>query len=325
MGDHVADYVLRYADGSEHVQPIRRRFAIQQARIGWGASPFAAVPMHADRVVASAAEDQAAGRLSSVGYGRGETRHGSGRDGGQDLAWLYALPNPHPDRPIDAVELRPGAERCAVYGIATTDLTEHPLRPGTRRKLRLDLTPGATFGADGQLAGLEMDLGTIISARPALDYDSAIWTDGDGATAPDVQPAVSATRALVEYAAHSDATLYLSDRAYLLRELEAGPAMVAAAERPVKIRVVERGSSQPVAVRLHLHGAAGEYLPPKGNHRTRQRQLVRGQLRRVRQRRQPVCLHPRRVRGGPAARRRLCGDRPRLRGAPAANARDRRP
>ena len=36
----------------------------------------------------------------------------------------------------------------------------------------------------------------------------------------------------------------------------------------MKITVTERGSSQPVAVRLHLHGAAGEYLPPKGNHRT---------------------------------------------------------
>ena len=184
------------------------------------------------------------------------------------VAWLYALPNPHPDRPIDAVELRPGAERCAVYGIATTDLTDHPLRPGTRRKVRLDLPPGASFGADRQLAGLELDLGTIISARPALDYDHAGWTDGDGATAPDVQPAVSTTRALVEYAAHPDAKLHAGGRAHPLRELETGTAAVAAAERPVKIRVVERGSSQPVAVRLHLHGAAGEYLPPKGNHRT---------------------------------------------------------
>ena len=44
LGDHVADYVLRYADGSEHVHPIRRRFAIQQARIGWGASPSPRCP-----------------------------------------------------------------------------------------------------------------------------------------------------------------------------------------------------------------------------------------------------------------------------------------
>ena len=276
LGDHVADYVLRYADGSEHVHPIRRRFAIQQARIGWGASAFAAVPMYEDRVVASAAEDEAAGRLSTVGYGRGETRHGSGRDGGRDLAWLYALPNPHPDRPIDAVELRPGAERCAVYAIAATDLTDHPLRPGTRRKLRLDVPPGASFGADRQLAGLELDLGTIISARPALDYDHAGWTDGDGATAPDVQPAVSATRALVEYAAHPDAKLHAGGRAYPLRELEdrlgRGGRGGATGEDPRRgTRLVSAGRGAPSPARR------GRRVPsPEGEPPHRQRQLVRG-------------------------------------------------
>ena len=267
LGDHAADYVLRYADGSEYAHPIRRRFAIQQARIGWGASPFAAVPMYADLAFASAAEDQAAGRLAARGYGRGETRHDSGRDA-ERLAWLYALPNPHPDRAIEAVELRPGSERCAVYGIAATAVADHPLRPGTRRKLLLDLPPGAAFDAGGHLPGLELDLGTIISARPALDYDHTAWIGGAGAPAPNLQPAVSTTRALVEYAAHPAARLYAGGRGYDVRALEAGPLAVAAAARPVTIRVVERGGSQPVAVRLHLHGAAGEYLPPKGNHRT---------------------------------------------------------
>ena len=36
---------------------------------------------------------------------------------------------------------------------------------------------------------------------------------------------------------------------------------------PVAIRVVEKGTEMPVAVRLHMHGEAGEYLPPKGYHR----------------------------------------------------------
>ena len=251
--------------------PIRRRFAIQQARVGWGASPFAAVPLLADQVTASSAEDQAAGR-SPAAYGRGETRHNSGRDTGPG-GWLYALPNPHPDRAIDAVELRPASEPCAVYGIAATELTDHPLRPGTRRKLVVELAPGMSFNRAGELEGVDIDLGTVISARRALDYDAAKWRSGTA----NVQPAPSATRALIEYAAHPAANLYLGDRAVALQEL-AGEvsessgasyaAAVASAERPVKITVIERGSSQPVAVRLHLHGAAGEYLPPKGNHRT---------------------------------------------------------
>ena len=263
LGDHVADYLLRYADGTEHVHPIRRRFAIQQPRIGWGASPFAAVPLLADQVTPSAAEDQAAGRRPAAAYGRGETRHGSGRDAGPG-GWLYALPNPHPLRSISAVVLRPADEHCVVYGIATTELADHPLRPGTRRKLSLELATGMEFNAAGELEGIDLDLGTVISARPALDYDTAAWRSGT----PDVQPAASTTRVLVEYAAHPAAKLYQGGRAVALQELAGSSAVVAAAERPVKIRVTERGSPQPVAVRLHLHGAAGEYLPPKGYHRT---------------------------------------------------------
>ena len=268
LGDHVADYVLRYADGTEHAHQIRRRFAIQQARIGWGASPFAAVPLLADQVTASAAEDQAAGRTPRVAYGSGESRHRSSRDAGGPGGWLYALPNPHPDRAIDAVVLRPVAEACVVYGIAVTGLADHPLRLGTRHKLSLDLEPGMRFNGAGELEGIDVDLGTVISARPALDYDALAWRSGT----PNVQPAASATRALVEYAAHPAATLYLEGRAVALRELAGSPAAVAVAvavaDRPVRIRVTERGSAQPVAVRLHLHGGAGEYLPPKGYHRT---------------------------------------------------------
>jgi hypothetical protein len=272
LGDHVADYVLRFADGTEHVHAIRRRFAIQQARVGWGASPFAAVPLLPDRVVASSAEDRAAGRTPLANYGHGETRHNSGRDAGPG-GWLYALPNPHPDRAIDAIELRPADEPCAVYGIAATGLTDHPLRPGTRCKVVVEVPPNMSFNGAGELEGVDIDLGTVISARRVLDYDAAQWRSGT----PNVQPLLSAARALVEYAAHPAAKLYLGDRAVPLQDLPGagakakGPshaAAVAPAERPVKITVTERGSSQPVAVRLHLHGAAGEYLPPKGNHRT---------------------------------------------------------
>ena len=34
-GEHLADYILRYADGSEHRQPIRRRFEISEPSNGW--------------------------------------------------------------------------------------------------------------------------------------------------------------------------------------------------------------------------------------------------------------------------------------------------
>jgi hypothetical protein len=39
------------------------------------------------------------------------------------------------------------------------------------------------------------------------------------------------------------------------------------AERPVRLLVVDKTSRQPLACRLHLHGPAGDYLPPLGHHR----------------------------------------------------------
>ena len=39
------------------------------------------------------------------------------------------------------------------------------------------------------------------------------------------------------------------------------------ATRRVKLRVVEKGSSRPVPVKLHVHGESGEYLAPADRHR----------------------------------------------------------
>ena len=57
-------------------------------------------------------------------------------------------------------------------------------------------------------------------------------------------------------------------------------------------RLVAAGRRAPPPARRGRRVPAPEGQPPH-----RQRQLVRGQLRRVRQRRQPICLHSRRVRG----------------------------
>ena len=77
--------------------PVRRRFAIQQARVYWGASAFAAAP-HTQDTSYRAARQRILNWETSLTdtYGRGETRHGSGRDAASEHIWLYALPNPEP-------------------------------------------------------------------------------------------------------------------------------------------------------------------------------------------------------------------------------------
>jgi len=269
LGDLVADYLIEYTDGSQQVTPILRRFAIQQSRITWGASAFAAVPAQLPATFLPTTDDQIAHGTSSVVYGRGETRVHSGRERGGDKLWIYALPNLHPDRAIRRILCTPQRERSVIYAITTTQLTEHPLRPGIRRKARLTLPAGASLNKLGEFEDLAIDLGNVISARAALDYDADRWLSDEAV----VQPAASTTDVIVEYVAHPQALLYVAtgaeqQQAYPLAELSDAPLVtVAPAHRPVAVRVVEQGSDTPVAVRIHFHGADGEYLPPRGNHR----------------------------------------------------------
>jgi hypothetical protein len=277
LGGHVADYTLVYADGSEEATPIFRRFATQQRHITWGASPFAAVPAKGPYVFNLGTEDYLLGRAAAQPSGRAEMRHDSGRPIESEMLWLYALPNPHPARPITGITLIPRTERSLVYGITATNLEAHPLRAGVRQKLRLTLPDGVELNAldaldvDSRTPDIAIDLGAVISARAALEYDNAAW-EGDP---PDVQPSPAEHAVIVEYAAHPAARLTVAgpDDEMLtvaLSGAEAGEldiAPVAPAHLPVTIRILDAETGQPVPVRFHLHGEAGEYLPPRGHHR----------------------------------------------------------
>jgi hypothetical protein len=269
LGQLVADYTLEYADGNSHVTPILRRFAIQQANIRWGASAFAAQPALKPEVFPSVTEEHILRRVASNDYGRGETRHESLRGVGAAKLWVYALPNPHPEQPIRRILCQPQKERALIFAITTTNVVEHPLRPGVRQKLRLTLPAGLQLNALGELEEIDLDLGVVISARAALDYDHAAWLGAQ----PDVQPAKSTQAVLVEYAAHPQARLYVGKEPATQHVYDLGTAnnanlvTVNPAWRPVTVHVVEQGSNKPAPVRIHFHGAQGEYLPPRGNHR----------------------------------------------------------
>lgn len=286
LGDHVADYTLEYADGERAAIPILRRFAIQQSRILWGASPFAAMPHAKPRAFRSVTEQITLQRTPSVPYGTGETRTASGRERTSEKLWLYALPNPHPDKAIARIVLTPGQERAAVYAISTTNLSDHPLRPGLRRKLRLTLPDGVQLNALGELDDIDIDLGTVISARAALNYDREAWLAASPTAAPVIQPTPATDAVIVEYAAHPAAKLHLATPNGLItydlctENVNAGSTNpenastssdellhIEPAHRLVDIHIVEKGSNKPAAVRLHMHGQAGEYLPPRGRHR----------------------------------------------------------
>lgn len=267
LGDLVAEYALHFADGSSAAIPIRRRFAIQQARVFWGASAFAAVPHCRDQIAAGVSDSIIMGRMPATTYGHGETRHGSGRDHASEIIWLYALPNPAPDKAISAIRLVGKGERALVFGISATQVEAHPLRARTRRKLPLELPECVKLNAIGELDGVDIDLGTVISARAQLEYDRDHWF-GDATNA---QPSRSDNKAIIEFAAHPQAKLYLQAKdgewqATDLSQSDGWSVWTTEARQLARVSVTDE-SGREVAARIHFHGQYGEYLPPRGNHR----------------------------------------------------------
>jgi hypothetical protein len=257
FGAEVSRYVLAYADGGEHVTPVHRRFAIQQGRLVWGASATAAVPAADDVVRRRVRDELAISGSATTEFGGGEVSHASPRDAATwfsyppEMLWIYALPNPRPEAELQALRLEPGAEVSAVYAVSLTTLAEHPLRSGRRRTLRLRVPEGARRNALGELEGVSVDLGAVLTARPVLLYDEGAWL-----------PRACDDEVLVELAAHPAAELHVERDGSDPLEVRVVPP----AEHPVRVRIVDAGGA-PVAARLHVHGEDGQYLPPRGHHR----------------------------------------------------------
>ncbi len=269
LGEHAADYVIRYADGGEAGAAIRRRHQVGAFQREWGENCFQCVPHHKPYPVRTAHEQP--GRE----WGWSQTRVAAA-DEGPWVNWLWAWENPDPERAIVGFRFEPLAGLVVISAITAGNVAALPLRWQPRRKARLVLPAGETFqpelDPDGLLRQVQLDLGQVISAAPRLVYPNESWAD----THDNQLPELSAREVLLEYTAHPEACFHLDGLAgrrlipvSALEETAADRPIqaVAPAEQPVTLRVVERGSGRPVPVKLHLHGEHGEYLAPVDRHR----------------------------------------------------------
>jgi hypothetical protein len=279
LGEHAADYVIRYAGGQEARAAVRRRHQLGAFQRGWGENCFQAVAAHkpypvrpvGDGISAQAFAQNPA--LESWGWTQMRTIV---PDQGEWVSWLWAWQNPHPELEISGLRFEPVCGVVVVSAVSAGNVASQPLRWEARRKARLILPEGVTFSpevdAGGLLKQIRLDLGQVISALPRPDYPDQRWAD----TYNNQLPGQHENELLIEYTAHPEACFQLlfNDRPRIVpaADLESGtpPAdfqPVAPARQPVLIRVVERGSGRRVAVKLHIHGQAGEYLPPVDRHR----------------------------------------------------------
>jgi hypothetical protein len=270
LGEHAADYIFVYSDGSEERVAIRRRYQVGPFQRNWGENCFECVPQH------KPAPEHAHNEQDGNPYwGVSQTRILSVTDsGGPWMNWLWAWENPHPEKTITGLRCEPGAGLMVLSAISAGNTASLPLRWETRRKACLRLPDGEAFQPDldkeGLLKQVQLDLGQVISASLRPLYPVEAWPE----TYNNQVPPVSANEVLIEYTAHPEACFHLAGGQVIqvaqLSESQPDSALispVAPAQQPVKLRVVEHGSGKVVPVKLHIHGQWGEYLAPVDRHR----------------------------------------------------------
>jgi hypothetical protein len=266
LGEHAADYVMLYQDGTEERSAIRRRFQIGPFQRRWGENAFEAVA-HCKPRPRRAAHEQLAPE-----WGWTQTRVAMADQHGW-TNWLWAWENPHPEKTITGIRFEPVSGTVVVAAVSAGNAASLPLRWRTRRKACLTLSKGEAFDSElnefGLLKQIQLDMGQVISATPRLRYPEESWPD----TYNNQLPIASENQVLVEYAAHEDAHFHFSSgESVSVAEVEGGTHTsplqpVRSATQRVRLRAVERESGKTVAVKLHVHGEWGEYLAPVDRHR----------------------------------------------------------
>ncbi len=265
LNEHAADYVLVYADGAEERIRIRRRHEVGSYAVRWGEDCVEAVRSGKPYPV------RASILQSKPNWGRNQTQVTMGDSPWAN--WLFAWQNPHPGKAIAAVRFEPISGAVVVSALTAGKASSTPTRWRTGRKAVLTLPRGVRFDRNlddkGLLTHVQLDMGQVISAVPRALYPNDKWPR----TYNNRVPQVSDREIVVEYTAHEDARFHLpGGRTVSVSSLEssakAGPLeVVAPAAKRVTLTVVDKSTGLPVPVKLHVHGAAGEYLAPVDRHR----------------------------------------------------------
>jgi hypothetical protein len=192
LGEHAADYVVIYEDGSEKRLAVRRRHQIGAFQCGWGENCFEAVSHRKPRPVKA----------------HNEQNHVDNPDRGKWINWLWAWRNPHPEKPIVGFRFEPVAGVSIIGGISIGQASSHPLRWQTRRKalIRLNEAFDPRLDDEGLFSQIRLDMGQIISASPQPLYPNESWEESYNNKLPEI----SERYILIEYAAHDDAHFQLA-------------------------------------------------------------------------------------------------------------------
>lgn len=261
----VAEYELLYADGTKAVVPVRGRFEVNMAESpgpAWLAVPFNQWKTLDPTNVPPGAQ-----------WGYSQT--GVTGFGGTPL--VYALPNPHPEKPLRALVIRGLQDSpLLVAGLTLYQGGSHPLRHLPRRTYRV-----ATPGKLRKMEKVEVDLGGVARIEQSTGPRGKKWLASPYAGLCNAQEPSAGGEQLIEAFGSEDATVAvkLEGRRKPLRfslgeafhrgQSTSGQArlQVLGKERQwMRVVVRDASTGRPTPVRIHFSGPRGEYIAPYGHH-----------------------------------------------------------
>ncbi len=267
LREHVADYVFLYSDGTEQRVPILRQHQIGMMWRPWGVNCFEAVAHQKPYAMRTLSEQP----RPAATWGQTQFRLGQ-PDAQRWVNWLWAWENPRVEKKLSGLRIEPATGALVLSAITAGRTSSLPLRWDTRRKAILRLPDGVVFDPaltdKGLLKHVQLDLGQVISVQQKISYPDRSWET----TYNNKPPEMSRQDLLIEYTAHPDALFHLQDGSTVpvskLQKAKSGPLTpVQTASRRVRLRVIDKSGGKQVAVKLHVHGEAGEYLAPVDRHR----------------------------------------------------------
>jgi len=195
---------------------------------------------------------------------------------GMVAPFIYAMPNPFPDRRIRSLTIR-GALKSPllVHGLTLYRGAGHPLRHLPRRSYRVDVPGGGARVEQahvdmGQVARIERTTGTRGEAWLASAV-TGTHTPDPPEGGEDLIEAVGAEDATVSVRleGRKQALKFSLGEAFHHGKSISGKAsleVVGAQRQWMQVKVIDGATGKPTPSRIHFSGSRGEYLAPYGHH-----------------------------------------------------------
>ena len=254
VGQSVAEYAFHLAGGEVVTVPIRERFEIQVVPPQWGREPFLAV---------SDTSDYKWQRFEGP-WGEAGVRLAEHAQGSPAGYYLWCWENPHPERPVERIEIIPRGGRFIVAGITTSVNLEHPFVRSPARPVRLVVKGGRNGVLD-----IDVDRGVATYPQPLPgEDDRAGWGATEGAAVYSSIAALPSATVTVRQGEQELGWVRWGDVARGGRA-DAGRVSLELTERGrnwVHVSVIDDATGRPVPCRVHFRSAEGIPYQPHGHH-----------------------------------------------------------